>query len=80
MSAPGHLVGEVVATAGLIAIIFALARTGRTALSAAAVAAWIGAAYRFTSSTSIANPAVTIRDQIRIRVEALFAELIPIHA
>jgi glycerol uptake facilitator-like aquaporin len=57
---PGHLVGEVVATAGLIAVIFALARTGRAGLSAAAVGAYIGAAYWFTSSTSFANPAVTI--------------------
>ena len=57
---PGHLVGEVVATAGLIALIFALARTGRAAVSAAAVGAYIGAAYWFTSSTSFANPAVTI--------------------
>jgi glycerol uptake facilitator-like aquaporin len=56
----GHLMGEVVATAGLIAVIFALARTGRAALSAAAVGAYIGAAYSFTSSTSFANPAVTI--------------------
>ena len=56
----GHLVGEVVATAGLIAVIFALARTGRAALSAAAVGAYIGAAYWFTSSTSFANPAVTV--------------------
>jgi glycerol uptake facilitator-like aquaporin len=57
---PGHLVGEVVATAGLIALIFALARTGRAALSAAAVGAYIGAAYWWTSSTSFANPAVTV--------------------
>jgi arsenate reductase len=56
----GHLVGEVVATAGLVALIFALARTGRGALSAGAVGAYIGAAYWFTSSTSFANPAVTI--------------------
>lgn len=56
----GHLLGEVVATAGLIVVIFALARSGRAALSAAAVAGWIGAAYWFTSSTSFANPAVTI--------------------
>jgi glycerol uptake facilitator-like aquaporin len=56
----GHLVGEVVATAGLIALIFALARTGRAALSAGAVGAYIGAAYWFTSSTSFANPAVTV--------------------
>lgn len=56
----GHLVGEVVATAGLIVLIFALARTRRGALSAPAVGAYIGAAYWFTSSTSFANPAVTI--------------------
>ena len=42
-----------------IAAVFALARTGRAALSAAAVGAYIGAAYWFTSSTSFANPAVT---------------------
>ena len=51
---------EIVATAGLIALIFALARTGRASLSAAAVGAYIGSAYWFTSSTSFANPAVTI--------------------
>ena len=56
----GLWLGEVVATAGLIALIFALARTGRATLSAAAVGAYIGAAYWFTSSTSFANPAVTI--------------------
>lgn len=56
----GHLVGEIVATAGLIALIFTLARTGRAALSAAAVGAYIGSAYWFTSSTSFANPAVTV--------------------
>lgn len=56
----GHVVGEIVATAGLIAVIFALARTGRAALTPIAVGAWIGAAYWFTSSTSFANPAVTI--------------------
>ena len=53
-------VGEVVATAGLVALIFALARTGRGALAAPAVAAYIGAAYWFTSSTGFANPAVTV--------------------
>lgn len=57
---PGRWLGEVVATAGLIAVIFALARTGRTSLSAATVASYIGAAYWFTSSTSFANPAVTV--------------------
>ncbi|MEN4476755.1 MIP/aquaporin family protein [Mycolicibacterium cosmeticum] len=57
---PGHLIGEVVATAGLVVLIFALARSARAGLSAAAVGAYIGAAYWFTSSTSFANPAVTI--------------------
>ena len=56
----GHVLGEIVATAGLIVVIFALARTGRASLSAPAVAAYIGSAYWFTSSTSFANPAVTI--------------------
>ncbi|MGK3949434.1 aquaporin [Microbacterium sp. K2] len=56
----GHLVGEVVATAGLVLLIFALARTGTASATAAAVGAYIGAAYWFTSSTSFANPAVTI--------------------
>jgi glycerol uptake facilitator-like aquaporin len=56
----GHLLGEVVATAGLIALIFALARTQRGLLAAPAVGAYIGAAYWFTSSASFANPAVTI--------------------
>ncbi len=57
----GHLwLGEVVATAGLILLIFGLNRVGRAALAPAAVASYIGAAYWFTSSTSFANPAVTI--------------------
>jgi arsenate reductase len=57
----GHLwLGEVVATAGLILLIFALARSGRAAAAPAAVGAYIGAAYWFTSSTSFANPAVTL--------------------
>jgi glycerol uptake facilitator-like aquaporin len=57
----GHLwLGEVVATTGLILLIFALARSGKTSVAPAAVGAYIGAAYWFTSSTSFANPAVTI--------------------
>ncbi|MGW1053524.1 aquaporin [Streptomyces sp. NPDC002521] len=57
----GHLLlAEVVATAGLILLIFGLSRIGRAALAPAAVASYIGAAYWFTSSTSFANPAVTI--------------------
>ncbi|HCT77667.1 MAG TPA: aquaporin family protein [Micromonosporaceae bacterium] len=52
--------GETVATAGLVLVIFALVRNGKTAAIPAAVGAYIGAAYWFTSSTSFANPAVTI--------------------
>lgn len=57
----GHLwLGEVVATAGLVLLVFSLTRTGRGAHAPATVGAYIGAAYWFTSSTSFANPAVTI--------------------
>jgi glycerol uptake facilitator-like aquaporin len=56
----GHFVAEIVATAGLVALIFALVRSDRGALAAPAVGGYIGAAYWFTSSTSFANPAVTI--------------------
>ena len=48
------------ATLGLLLVIFALARTGRGRMAAAAVGAYIGAAYFFTSSTSFANPAITV--------------------
>jgi glycerol uptake facilitator-like aquaporin len=54
------LLGEVVATAGLLWIIGALTRTGNGRLGPGLVPAWIGSAYFFTSSTSFANPAVTI--------------------
>jgi glycerol uptake facilitator-like aquaporin len=54
------LLGEVVATAGLLMVIVTLARTGRIQHASWAVGAWIGAAYWFTSSTAFANPAVTI--------------------
>lgn len=56
----GLWAGEVVATAGLVLVVFGLSRAGRGALAPAAVAAWIGAAYWATPSTSFANPAVTI--------------------
>jgi glycerol uptake facilitator-like aquaporin len=57
-TSPAHFLSEVIATLGLVLVIFALARSGRTA--PAAVGAYIGAAYFFTSSTSFANPAITI--------------------
>lgn len=57
---PGLLAGEVVATAGLIAVIGVLSARNQERLIPFAVAAWIGSAYFFTSSTSFANPAVTM--------------------
>ena len=55
-----HFLSEVFATLGLILVIFALARSGRSRSAPAAVGAYIGAAYFFTSSTSFANPAITV--------------------
>jgi glycerol uptake facilitator-like aquaporin len=55
-----HGVAEVVATAGLLLVIFSLVRSGRVERAPAAVGAYIGAAYWFTSSTSFANPAITV--------------------
>jgi arsenate reductase len=57
---PGHVLAEVIATAGLVIVIFALARSSRPALIPAAVGTYIAAAYFFTSSTSFANPAITV--------------------
>lgn len=56
----GIYLGEIVATAGLLFVIGAVTRTRNARLGPVLVAAWIGAAYFFTSSTSFANPAVTI--------------------
>ena len=55
-----HFLSEIIATLGLLLVIFALARSGRGQTAPAAVGAYIGAAYWFTSSTSFANPAITI--------------------
>jgi glycerol uptake facilitator-like aquaporin len=55
-----HFLAEVIATVGLLLVIFSLARTRRGASAPAAVGAYIGAAYFFTSSTSFANPAITV--------------------
>ena len=55
-----HLFAEVIATLGLILVIFSLARTRRGSIAPAAVGAYIGAAYFFTSSTSFANPAISM--------------------
>jgi arsenate reductase len=55
-----HLLAEAIATFGLIVLIFSLARTARVSTAPAAVGAYIGAAYWFTSSTSFANPAISV--------------------
>ena len=55
-----HFLSEIVATLGLVLVIFALARSDRSRSTPAAVGAYIGAAYFFTSSTSFANPAITV--------------------
>lgn len=60
IASEGAVIGEVVATAGLVFIILNLIQTKRAELIAVAVPAWIGAGYFFTSSTSFANPAVTV--------------------
>jgi arsenate reductase len=59
-ASPAHFLSEVVATLGLIVVIFSLARSGRSRSAPAAIGAYIGAAYFFTSSTSFANPAITV--------------------
>lgn len=55
----GIWLGEVVATFGLLLVIFAVARSGRSSAAPLAVGAYLGGAYLFTSSTSVANPAAT---------------------
>jgi glycerol uptake facilitator-like aquaporin len=59
-ASPAHFLSEIIATLGLLLVIFALARSGRSTTAPAAVGAYIGAAYFFTSSTSFANPAITV--------------------
>jgi glycerol uptake facilitator-like aquaporin len=59
-SGSNQYLGEIVATAGLIVIINLMIHQEKTTLIPAIVASWIGSAYFFTSSTSFANPAVTI--------------------
>jgi len=56
----GLVLGEVVATFGLLLVVFGVARSGSKAMGAFAVGAYIGGAYFFMSSTSFANPAVTV--------------------
>lgn len=57
---PAHFASEIVATAGLVLVIFLLARQELERFAPIAVGAYIGGAFLFTSSTSFANPAITI--------------------
>ncbi len=59
-SSGGLWLSEVVATVGLLLVIHGCLRSGRQDVVAFAVGLWIGGAYWFTSSTSFANPAVTV--------------------
>jgi glycerol uptake facilitator-like aquaporin len=59
-SSGGLWLGEVVATMGLLLVVFGVARSGRVSVAPFAVGAYITGAYFFTSSTSFANPAVTV--------------------
>jgi arsenate reductase len=59
-SSGGLWLGEVVATFGLLIVILGVVRSGRTSTAPFAVGGYIAAAYWFTSSTSFANPAVTV--------------------
>jgi glycerol uptake facilitator-like aquaporin len=55
-----HFLSEIVATSGLLVLIFALVRSNRRSVIPVAVGAYIAGAYFFTSSTSFANPAITV--------------------
>ncbi len=68
-----HLLAEAIATLGLALVIFSLTRTRRANLAPAAVGAYIGAAYWFTSSTSFANPAISVGRML----SATFAGIAP---
>ncbi|GAC1337975.1 MAG: MIP/aquaporin family protein [Candidatus Dormibacteria bacterium] len=63
-SAPGLWLAEVIATFGLLLVIFGIARGGQRTVAPFAVGAYITAAYFFTASTSFANPAVTVAREL----------------
>jgi glycerol uptake facilitator-like aquaporin len=73
-----HFLSEVVATIGLLLVIFALTRSGRSRSAPAVVGAYIGAAYFFTSSTSFANPAITVARMLSNTFAGIAPESVPI--
>jgi len=73
----GVLLGEVVATLGLLLVIAGVTRSGRGSAAAFAVGAYIAGAYFFTSSTSFANPAVTIARSLTNTFAGIAARSVP---
>lgn len=73
----GLWLGEVIATIGLLLVIFGTVRSGRTDRVAFAVGGYITAAYWFTSSTSFANPAVTIARTVTDTFSGISASSVP---
>ncbi|MCX6531405.1 MAG: hypothetical protein NTY54_03670, partial [Actinobacteria bacterium] len=69
---------EAVATIGLLLVIFLISRSGRTSAVPFAVGVWIGGAYWFTSSTSLANPAVTLARSLTNTFAGIAPESVPI--
>lgn len=74
----GIWLGEVVATFGLLLVIFLISRGPRADAVPIAVGVWIGGAYWFTSSTSLANPAVTIARSLSDSFAGIAPESVPI--
>ena len=73
----GTWLGEVVATVGLLLVIFLIARGPRPDAVPMAVGVWIGGAYWFTSSTSLANPAVTVARSFSDSFAGIAPESVP---
>ena len=73
----GIWLGEVVATVGLLLVIFLVSRGPRAESVPVAVGVWIGGAYWFTSSTSLANPAVTIARSFSDSFAGIAPESVP---
>ena len=76
-SGSGVLFSEVVATVGLLVVIYGTIRAQRANLVPFTVAAWITGAYFFTSSTSLANPAVTVARSLSNTFAGIATESVP---
>jgi glycerol uptake facilitator-like aquaporin len=76
-SGSGILFSEVVATVGLLLVIYGTIRAQRASLVPFTVAAWITGAYFFTSSTSLANPAVSVARSLSNTFAGIAPESVP---